>query len=94
MSTAISPPPLPVDELAGRLLAGERIHLLDVRWQLGDPDGRRKYLDGHLPGARYVDLDRELAARPSRPRAVTRSRTPPTYRTRRAAGACASASRS
>lgn len=35
--------------------------LLDVRWQLGGPPGRPQYEAGHLPGARYVDLDRELA---------------------------------
>ncbi len=36
--------------------------VLDVRWKLGDPDGRRHYADGHLPTAVYVDLDTELAA--------------------------------
>lgn len=43
--------------------------LLDVRWQLsvakaaGEPpfDGRAEYAAGHIPGAVYVDLDRELA---------------------------------
>lgn len=39
--------------------------LLDVRWALGDPDGRAHYLDGHIPGAVYVDLETELAAAPS-----------------------------
>ena len=39
--------------------------LLDVRWALGDADGEKHYLDGHLPGAVYVDLDTELAAPPS-----------------------------
>ncbi len=39
--------------------------LLDVRWALGDPDGEKHYLDGHVPGAVYVDLDTELAAPPS-----------------------------
>lgn len=46
--------------------------LLDVRWQLslakasGEPsfDGRAAYAAGHLPGAVYVDLDRELASAP------------------------------
>ncbi|MFJ1968919.1 sulfurtransferase [Streptomyces sp. NPDC087903] len=46
--------------------------LLDVRWQLsvakaaGEPpfDGRAAYEAGHLPGAVFVDLDRELAAAP------------------------------
>ncbi|MDI5965935.1 sulfurtransferase [Streptantibioticus silvisoli] len=40
--------------------------LLDVRWQLGGPSGRPDYEAGHLPGARYVDLDTELAGRPGR----------------------------
>jgi thiosulfate/3-mercaptopyruvate sulfurtransferase len=39
--------------------------LLDVRWALGDPHGRDHYLAGHIPGAVYVDLDRELSAPPS-----------------------------
>jgi thiosulfate/3-mercaptopyruvate sulfurtransferase len=39
--------------------------LLDVRWALGDPAGRKHYLDGHIPGAVYADLDSELAAPPA-----------------------------
>jgi len=39
--------------------------ILDVRWQLGDPDGRKHYRDGHIPGAVFVDLDAELAAAPT-----------------------------
>ncbi|SCK50860.1 thiosulfate/3-mercaptopyruvate sulfurtransferase [Streptomyces sp. LamerLS-316] len=35
--------------------------LLDIRWQLGGPNGRAAYEAGHLPGAVYVDLDSELA---------------------------------
>ena len=35
--------------------------VLDVRWALGVSDGRRRYMLGHLPGAVYVDLDRQLA---------------------------------
>ncbi|MBL1288157.1 sulfurtransferase [Streptomyces sp. For3] len=35
--------------------------LLDIRWQLGGPNGRAAYETGHLPGAVYVDLDSELA---------------------------------
>jgi thiosulfate/3-mercaptopyruvate sulfurtransferase len=38
--------------------------LLDIRWTLGGPPGREEYDKGHLPGAVYVDLDTELAARP------------------------------
>jgi thiosulfate/3-mercaptopyruvate sulfurtransferase len=38
--------------------------LLDVRWRLGGPPGIDSYQDGHLPGAVYVDLDRDLAGPP------------------------------
>lgn len=41
------------------------IHLLDVRWALGDPDGPQHYLEGHIPEAIFVDLETELAAPPS-----------------------------
>ncbi|MFF5444267.1 sulfurtransferase [Streptomyces sp. NPDC012888] len=46
-------------------LAGPRPPvLLDVRWQLAGPGLRPEYEAGHLPGAVYVDLDRELAGPP------------------------------
>jgi thiosulfate/3-mercaptopyruvate sulfurtransferase len=48
--------------LARELASPQPPALLDVRWKLGDPDGRRHYADAHLPGAVYVDLDTELAA--------------------------------
>ena len=35
--------------------------LLDVRWTLGADDGQDKYLQEHLPGAVYVDMDTELS---------------------------------
>ncbi|MCX4844682.1 sulfurtransferase [Streptomyces sp. NBC_00893] len=35
--------------------------LLDVRWQLGGPNGRPEYEAGHIPGAVFVDLDAQLA---------------------------------
>jgi thiosulfate/3-mercaptopyruvate sulfurtransferase len=48
-------------------LAGDRpIRVLDVRWDLGKPDGRPAYLEGHLPGAVFVDLNTELST-PGRP---------------------------
>ncbi|MFG3204005.1 sulfurtransferase [Streptomyces sp. NPDC048192] len=56
-------------------LAGDRPPvLLDVRWQLSlakaagapDFDGRAEYAAGHIPGAVFVDLDRELAGEPGR----------------------------
>ncbi|MFI9729621.1 sulfurtransferase [Streptomyces sp. NPDC052092] len=59
-------------ELAAALQTDRPPVLLDVRWQLstaaanGDPpfDGRAAYAAGHLPGAVFVDLDRELASAP------------------------------
>lgn len=45
-------------------LAGPRPPvLLDVRWTPAGPQ-RAAYLDGHLPGAVFVDLDADLAAGP------------------------------
>ena len=38
--------------------------LLDVRWELGGPPGRELYLEGHIPGAAFVDLDTALAGPP------------------------------
>jgi thiosulfate/3-mercaptopyruvate sulfurtransferase len=38
--------------------------LLDTRWRLGGPPGIDSYRAGHLRGARYVDLDRDLAGPP------------------------------
>nr|WP_254207366.1 sulfurtransferase [Nocardia alni] len=51
------------DSVSGNDTAGPL--LLDVRWALGDPDGPQHYLDGHIPGAIFVDLETELAAPPS-----------------------------
>lgn len=41
--------------------SGDAPAILDVRWQLGEPDGRPAYLGGHIPGAVYVSLDDDLA---------------------------------
>ncbi len=54
-----------VDELTEAMLSDRPPVILDVRWQLGDSHGHQHYRDGHIPGAVYVDLDRELAAPPS-----------------------------
>lgn len=53
-----------VSALADELSRDEPPVLLDVRWQLGGPNGRPDHEAGHLPGAVYVDLDSELAAPP------------------------------
>ncbi len=49
------------DELARRLDGGAPTTVLDVRWQLSEPDGRPAYERGHLPGAVYVSLEDELS---------------------------------
>ncbi|MGW7524553.1 sulfurtransferase [Streptomyces sp. NPDC054783] len=59
-------------DLAHELTGDRPPVLLDVRWQLsvakaaGAPafDGRAEYAAGHIPGAAFVDLDRELAGEP------------------------------
>ena len=46
------------------LHAGELPTLLDVRWDLAGPPGHDLYVDGHIPGAVFVDLDTALAGPP------------------------------
>jgi thiosulfate/3-mercaptopyruvate sulfurtransferase len=38
--------------------------VLDARWQLGGPPGWPQYLEGHIPGAVFVDLETALAGPP------------------------------
>jgi thiosulfate/3-mercaptopyruvate sulfurtransferase len=38
--------------------------VLDVRWALPAGSDRQAYLEAHIPGARFVDLDLELAGAP------------------------------
>jgi thiosulfate/3-mercaptopyruvate sulfurtransferase len=38
------------------------IRLVDVRWYLGGKRGADEYAKGHLPGAAFLDLDRDLSA--------------------------------
>src|SRR6476469_7630320 len=40
------------------------VTVLDVRYRMGGPPGAGEYALGHVPGAAYVDLDRDLAAPP------------------------------
>jgi thiosulfate/3-mercaptopyruvate sulfurtransferase len=50
------------EELTARL-DDPAIRIADVRWYLGEPDrGRHEYERSHIPGAIFVDLDRDLAA--------------------------------
>lgn len=65
-------PLMDVAALDARFRAGHRTVVLDVRWALGDPHGREHYVEGHLPGAVFVDLATELAS----PAAAARGRHP------------------
>jgi thiosulfate/3-mercaptopyruvate sulfurtransferase len=52
------------DDLAGAMAAASTPALLDVRWSLAAGALVDEYRRGHIPGARFVDLDRELAGPP------------------------------
>jgi thiosulfate/3-mercaptopyruvate sulfurtransferase len=54
-------PFISADELAVELAGSSPPVLLDVRFDPGKPGARQRYLDGHVPGAIYVDLPTELA---------------------------------
>jgi thiosulfate/3-mercaptopyruvate sulfurtransferase len=42
-----------------------RYRFVDCRWELGNPDrGRELYLAGHIPGAAFLDVERDLSAPP------------------------------
>ena len=42
-----------------------RYRLVDCRWELGNSDrGRELYLAGHVPGAGFLDVDRDLSSPP------------------------------
>jgi thiosulfate/3-mercaptopyruvate sulfurtransferase len=61
--TAGTTPLIDATALADLLTSGSAVKrpvLLDVRWTLAGSD-RDGYLAGHLPGAVFIDLDRELA---------------------------------
>ncbi len=43
--------------------ASENIVIVDCRFSLADPQlGRQQYLQGHIPGAYYLDLNQDLAS--------------------------------
>jgi thiosulfate/3-mercaptopyruvate sulfurtransferase len=53
------------EELADRLESGPPPSILDVRWELATGADKAAYLEGHIPGAVFVDLDRQLSDPPS-----------------------------
>jgi thiosulfate/3-mercaptopyruvate sulfurtransferase len=57
MAPLISPERLAAD------LDDPRLRVADVRWYLGQPErGRAEYEAAHVPGAVFVDLDRDLSS--------------------------------
>lgn len=56
-------PLIDADELARAIGSAHPPVLLDVRWAAGQVQ-RDGYLAGHIPGAIFLDLDRDLAAPP------------------------------
>lgn len=59
----MSTPLISAERLEERLATD---HLFDVRWKLGEPGyGAAAYAEGHIPGAVFVDLDRDLSGPPS-----------------------------
>jgi thiosulfate/3-mercaptopyruvate sulfurtransferase len=58
---SVTSPLISAAELRERL---DEVTVLDVRYRMGGPPGRQEYDRGHVPGAAYVDLDRDLAAPP------------------------------
>jgi thiosulfate/3-mercaptopyruvate sulfurtransferase len=52
-------------DLTRRIEQGD-VLTCDCRFDLGDPHaGHRAYLEGHVPGAIYVDLERDLSGKPT-----------------------------
>ena len=56
-------PLIPAADLVELVDRGE-VSVLDVRYRMGGPPGWEEYVAGHVPGAAYVDLDRDLASPP------------------------------
>jgi thiosulfate/3-mercaptopyruvate sulfurtransferase len=63
----VSSPLITVDELGAALRGSSPPLVLDVRWALSGPSPLERYRAGHLPGAVFVDLDRDLAGPPGPP---------------------------
>jgi thiosulfate/3-mercaptopyruvate sulfurtransferase len=58
----LTTPLITATALAERLAAAEPTRVFDASFDLTDPEaGRRAFDAGHLPGAQYLDLNRDLA---------------------------------
>lgn len=57
----MTPPFVSAAALAAELRAARAPVVADVRWALDGSEGHHTYLEGHLPGAVYVDLESDLS---------------------------------
>jgi len=58
-------PLLVATEWLARHLDDPRVRVADVRWSLLERDkGRNAYLEGHIPGAVFIDVGTDLASPP------------------------------
>lgn len=74
---SLSVPLIDAAALRERLASSEPPVLLDTSFDLADPSaGERSYAEGHLPGAHYLHLDRDLADHARAPGAPFRGRHP------------------
>jgi len=74
---SLSVPLIDAAALRERLAGAEPPVLLDTSFDLADPAaGERSYREGHLPGAHYLHLDRDLADHTHAPGAPFRGRHP------------------
>ena len=55
-------PLITANQLEEIINSGENVLLCDCRFDLADPQaGKKAYVEGHIPGAVYVDLDQDLS---------------------------------
>ncbi|HEX7165958.1 MAG TPA: sulfurtransferase [Acidimicrobiales bacterium] len=59
-----TPAPLVSGEQAAAIVGQPGVVVADVRWYLDGRSGRAAYEGGHIPGAVFVDVDRDLAGQP------------------------------
>jgi thiosulfate/3-mercaptopyruvate sulfurtransferase len=62
----VTGPLVSAGQLAAELAGPDAPVVLDCRWSLGGGPDREGYEQGHLPGAVFVDLDRDLSGPPGR----------------------------
>ncbi|MBI5516259.1 MAG: sulfurtransferase [Deltaproteobacteria bacterium] len=60
--TAVPKGPLVDVAWVQRNLLARQLRLIDLRWYLQGPKGSEVFLQGHLPRARFVDLERDITS--------------------------------